>query len=153
MKNSEDRQETQASGPPPLGSLGIAGLWETLPFAHQLLNPILEAKLGLDTPSSSTFCPVLQQSHHGVPLQREAQGLNGGLVKRENPSKGEFRLETMAFRRRPGRSQRDVLRVNIKFPKTVGRGQNPPLAFQSQKVDPPQTTEPAAGDLGEWEAL
>lgn len=50
MKNSEDRQETQASGPPLLGSLGIAGLWETLPFAHQLLNPILEAKLGLDTP-------------------------------------------------------------------------------------------------------
>ncbi|KAL0183199.1 hypothetical protein M9458_022574, partial [Cirrhinus mrigala] len=37
-------------GPPLLGSLGIAGLWETLPFAHQLLNPILEAKLGLDTP-------------------------------------------------------------------------------------------------------
>lgn len=69
MKNSEDRQETQASGPPLLGSLGIAGLWETLPFAHQLLNPILEAKLGLDTPSfSSTFSPVLQQSHHGVPL-------------------------------------------------------------------------------------
>ncbi len=53
MKNSEDRQETQASGPPLLGSLGIAGLWETLPFAHQLLNPILEAKLGLDTPPPS----------------------------------------------------------------------------------------------------
>ncbi|CAM4728721.1 unnamed protein product [Leuciscus chuanchicus] len=57
MKNSEDRQETQASGPPLLGSLGIAGLWETLPFAHQLLNPILEAKLGLDTPPPPLSLP------------------------------------------------------------------------------------------------
>lgn len=48
--------ETRASVSPPLGSSGITGLWETLPFAHQLLNPILKAKQGLDTPPPSRLC-------------------------------------------------------------------------------------------------